>query len=51
MGLNISIAKYLLLVKQRFDVNYEKTAMLGRQYMYLSEAEYEGGGIEKSICL
>lgn len=47
MGLNISIAKYLLLVKQRFDVNYEKTAMLGRQYMYLSEAEYRGGALEK----
>lgn len=44
MGLNISIVKYLLLVKQRFGVNYEKTAMLGRQYMYLSESQYTGGG-------
>lgn len=49
MGLNISIVKYLLLVKQRFGVNYEKTAMLGRQYMYLSESQYRGGILEKIL--
>lgn len=43
MGLNISLVKYLVLIKQRFGVNYEKTAMLGRQNIYVSESQYGGG--------
>lgn len=39
MGLNIAEIKYLKLVQEKFGVSYEKTAMLGRQNLIISDED------------